>query len=344
PMSAMADTTIYGLIDNAVTNGDNSSSSNDSSMDVRQGNGTSRFGVKGREDLGDGLKAIFQYEWATVTAEGGLGSTATGFANRLGYVGLAGSFGKVTVGRQWNPYYFAVGKNDIMNGPTAGYRQSLNHYRTGNGLGYATPNMNGFSAAITLAMDAGGATDIEDGVDQVSLNVKYDNGPLSIGLGYRQTEGTGATSSTGGGTNVAFTSTAATVLPTAATTKVVSYGSTAAVDDSDTWGLGAKYNFGNFAVMASYEDQDNGGAADKTAWGLAGEAYFGNNTVKLSVSSIDTDATSTTASTDTMAWAIGLQHSFSKRTRVYVEYSDLDADTTSDADMDEFAIGLRHDF
>ncbi|MCP4238701.1 MAG: porin [Aestuariibacter sp.] len=322
PMSVMADTTIYGLIDNAVTNGDNSSSSNDSSMDVRQGNGTSRFGVKGSEDLGNGLKAIFQYEWATVTAEGGLASTATGFANRLGYVGLAGSFGKVTVGRQWNPYYFAVGKTDIMNGPTAGYRQNLNHYRTGNGLGYATPNMNGFSAAITLAMDAGGAADIEDGVDQLSLNVKYDNGPLSVGLGYRQTEGTGPVAAV------------AAVLPGSAGTAAV-----AAVDDSDTWGLGAKYNFGNFAVMAHYEDQDNGMAADADSWGLGGEAYFGNNTVKVLYTTKDTSG-----GADADAWAIGLQHSFSKRTRVYVEYSDFDADSTSDADMDEFAIGLRHDF
>ncbi|MCP4282591.1 MAG: porin [Alteromonas sp.] len=329
PMSAMADTTIYGLIDNAVTNGDNSSSSNDSSMDVRQGNGTSRFGVKGSEDLGNGLKAIFQYEWATVTAEGGLGSTATGFANRLGYVGLAGSFGKITVGRQWNPYYFAVGKTDIMNGPTAGYRQNLNHYRTGNGLGYATPNFNGFSAAITLAMDAdttGYGGDIEDGVDQVSLNVRYDNGPLAIGLGYRQTEGTGAVT-----TSTTLTTTGAATFPFSATA--------AAVDDSDTWGLGAKYNFGNFAVMAHYEDQDNGMAADVDSWGLGGEAYFGNNTVKVLYTTKDTSG-----GADVDAWAIGLQHSFSKRTRVYVEYSDFDADTTSDADMDEFAIGLRHDF
>ncbi len=309
PMSAMADTTIYGLIDNAVTSGDNSTVSNDDALDVRQGNGTSRFGVKGSEDLGNGLKAIFQYEWATATSEGEFGGTTAGFLNRLGYVGLAGSFGKVTVGRQWNPYYFGVAKTDIMNGPAGGYRQNLNHYRTGNGLGYATPNMNGFSAAIVLAMDAdtgaAATSDMEDGVDTLSLNVKYDNGPLSLGLGYRSAE------------------------------------ATTAVDDTDTWGLGAKYNFGNFAVMASYEDQDNGSSAsDVDAVGIGAEAYFGNNTVKVLYTSADTSG-----GADTDAWAIGLQHSFSKRTRVYVEYADLDADTASGlGDMNEFSVGLRHDF
>ena len=289
PMSVMADTTIYGLIDNALTYNDNGTTE---TWDVERGNGTSRFGVKGSEDLGNGLKALFHWEWNAESAEGD-GSTTDGFRNRLGYVGLTGGFGTVAIGRQWGPYYFAVGKTNIMNAPSAGFRQNLNSYRTGNAVAYKSPNMNGFKANVALIMDG---DDAEDGIDRVNIGLQYDNGPLNLGLGYRSTSSD--------------------------------------INDSDTWGLGAKYNFGSFAVIAHYEDQDNAGS-DADSWGLGGEAYFGNNIVKLLLTNKDT------GSSDSDAWAIGFQHNFSKRTRVYVEYSDLD---TGSSDQSEFAIGLRHNF
>lgn len=290
PMSAMAETTMYGRIDNALTYTDNGSTE---TWDVKGGNGTSRFGVKGSEDLGNGMKAIYQWEWYESGTEGD-GSTNDGFRNRLGYVGLSGGFGTVSIGRVWGPYYFAVGKTDIMNAPSAGYRQNLNNYRTGNAVKYSTPKMGGFKASAVLVMDG---DDAEDGIDKINLGAQYDNGPLHLGLGYRSTSSD--------------------------------------ISESDTIGLGAKYSFGNFAVVASYEDQDNGAAGDVDAWGLGAEAYFGNNTVKALVTSKDT------GSADMDSWALGFQHSFSKRTRVYVEYSDLD---TGSSDWSEFAVGLRHDF
>ena len=288
PMSVMADTTIYGRIDNALTYTDMGSSE---SWDVKGGNGTSRFGVKGSEDLGNGLKAIYQWEWYESGTEGD-GSTNDGFRNRLGYVGLSGGFGTISIGRLWQPYYFAVGKTDIMNAPSAGYRQNLNNYRTGNAVKYASPNMGGFKATAVLVMDG---DDAEDGIDKVNVGLQYDNGPLSLGLGYRSTSSD--------------------------------------INDSDTIGLGAKYNFGAFAVVASYEEQDNA-SGDVDAWGLGGEAYFGNNTVKLLISNKDAGSSDTDAwavgfqhsfskrtrvyveyseqdsGTDWSEFAVGLRHDF----------------------------------
>jgi predicted porin len=317
PMAVSADTTIYGLIDNALTHNDDGTNE---SWDIEQGNGTSRLGVKGSEDLGNGLKAIFQYEWATQTTEGG--STQSGFTNRLGFVGLTGGFGTVAIGRQWTPYYGAVGKVNIFNMPSAADHVpgTLNSYRTGNALAYVSPNFNGFSASIAFVINNGGSTDLEDSVDGTNLALKYDNGPLSVGFGYRQTEATGAAAAV------------AAVAGNAGTAAI------AAVDDSDTWGISGKYNFGNFAIIGSYEDQDNGTAADKDAWALAAEAYFGNNTIRALVGEMDVDGS--TAS-DRDRWAVGVQHNFSKRTRVYAEYADIEIGNT---DTSEFAIGLRHDF
>lgn len=299
PVAVNADTTIYGLIDNALTHNDNGTTE---SWDIEQGNGVSRLGVKGNEDLGNGLKAIFQYEWATQTTEGG--STQTGFTNRLGYVGLTGGFGTAAIGRQWTPYYGAVGKTDIMNAPAAGFRQNLNTFRTGNALAYMTPSMSGFSAAAALVIDQAGGADTEDTVDSLNLALKYDNGPLSVGLGYHAAEA-----------NSAYNATAA---------------------DLDQWGLSGKYNFGNVAIVGAWEEQDFG-AADQEAWSLGAEAYFGNNTVRVLFGETDRDAAA-----DTDAWALGVQHNFSKRTRVYAEYANQD--TAGSADQSEFALGLRHDF
>jgi predicted porin len=294
PMAVMADTTVYGIVDLGLVNTD-PDAGNDS-WDIGDQNGSSRFGVKGSEDLGNGMKAVFQYEWSTNDDFGnGINTTAgAGLNARLAFVGLSSSWGTVAIGRQWNPYYFAVGKTDIMNAPSAGYRQNLNNYRTGNAVKYSTPKMGGFKASAVMVMDG---DDAEEGIDKINLGLQYDNGPLHLGLGYRSTSSD--------------------------------------INDSDTIGLGAKYNFGNFAVVAHYEDQDNGSSGDADSWGLGAEAYFGNNTVKALVTNKDT------GSSDTDSWALGFQHSLSKRTRVYVEYADMDAGSS---DWSEFAVGLRHDF
>ncbi|WP_260294377.1 porin [Sedimenticola hydrogenitrophicus] len=313
PMAVSADTTIYGLIDNALTNNDNGTTD---SWDIEEGNGTSRFGVKGSEDLGNGLKALFQYEWDTESTEGG-STSSVGLKTRLAYVGIAGNFGTVAIGRQWTPYYGAVGKTNIMNAPSTGFRQHLNTFRTGNALAYVSPNFNGFSAAIAFVIDDTASNDIEDGADATNLALNYNNGPLSVGLGYHTQEATGA------------------VAAVAAVPGNAGSAAIAAAADVDIWGLSGKYNFGNFAVIASYEEKDTGSSSNTEAWGLGAEAYFGNNTVRALVGNTDTGAA------DTDAWAIGVQHNFSKRTRVYAEYAEQDAGAT---DQSEFALGVRHDF
>jgi predicted porin len=64
-------------------------------------NNSSRLGVRGEEDLGGGLSAIYQYEFGVDVTEGGNFNS-----NRPKWVGLKGSsWGAVTLGTQWTPYY-----------------------------------------------------------------------------------------------------------------------------------------------------------------------------------------------------------------------------------------------
>ena len=62
----------------------------------------SRIGIKGSEDLGNGLALVFKAEFGFNGMEGG--KNGDGFKNRLAMIGLAGDFGTFAVGRLDNPF------------------------------------------------------------------------------------------------------------------------------------------------------------------------------------------------------------------------------------------------
>jgi predicted porin len=132
----------YGRINNAIQYTDRDVG--DNVWGLR--NVVSRLGFKAKSDLGNGLSAIGRYEFFTYTnregdfdAEGGKGRGGLN-DTRLGYVGLSGAWGAVTIGNQWSAYYdtlgtymdptFTVGYflySTVLNGP----------YRTSNTIKYA---------------------------------------------------------------------------------------------------------------------------------------------------------------------------------------------------------------
>jgi predicted porin len=108
---AMAQATIYGLIDQAYrsdkTTIGTSSASNKKGIDAVV-NGGSHFGFRGSEDLGDGLKASFVMELGYETSD-----AIGGMNNRQSFVGLAGGFGSINIGRQYSNIFLAACGNDI---------------------------------------------------------------------------------------------------------------------------------------------------------------------------------------------------------------------------------------
>ncbi|MCB1760305.1 MAG: porin [Gammaproteobacteria bacterium] len=297
PMAASAETTLYGRLSTAVVTGDDDT---DRAWDVETG--TTRIGVKGGEDLGGGLKAIFQAEWSFTSDDGPGASTVGGLGNRLAYVGLSGGFGTVALGRQWTPYYGSVNKTDIFE--NAKSTNGANDYyiglvRTGKAVAYVSPNFNGLQAKVAVIADRATGLGTDDGVDGYNISLDYNNGPISVGASILEAKDT-------------FT--------------------------NDRWGVGASYNFGMFKLIAQYEDKDDiAGAGAADSWAVGGEVYFGNNTVKLVYGQMDPDG-----GDELDVWGVGLDHNFSKATKVYVEYTDSDNDSTIDSN--QLAIGLRHDF
>ena len=100
PMAAHAgEATIYGVMDVSIDafDNDDTSAANDSSTGVSSN--SSRIGFKGAEDLGGGMKAVWQVETGI-----NLGNGTTTWAGRNSFAGLAGGFGTFILGKHDTPY------------------------------------------------------------------------------------------------------------------------------------------------------------------------------------------------------------------------------------------------
>jgi len=108
----MADATIYGLIDQAYQS--DKTTAGTAAATKKTGisstlNGGSAFGFKGSEDLGGGLTASFVMELGYETSDAITG----GLNNRQSFVGLAGGFGSINIGRQYSNIFLAACGNDV---------------------------------------------------------------------------------------------------------------------------------------------------------------------------------------------------------------------------------------
>jgi predicted porin len=97
PLLSHADVTVYGSIRGGV-NVYKTAKTNQTITGVDDY--SSRIGFKGNEDLGNGLKAIWQVESGfALDGTGKATGTSSGtFANRMSFVGLEGGFGKIRLG------------------------------------------------------------------------------------------------------------------------------------------------------------------------------------------------------------------------------------------------------
>ncbi|MWM63436.1 porin, partial [Escherichia coli] len=104
--SAQSAVTLYGIIDAGLTRVVNDSGSNGNRTTVEAGQmQVSRWGLRGEEDLGGGLKARFNLEGTLLNDTGAAGvptgtPSGTSLFDRDATVGLSGNFGALTLGRQ----------------------------------------------------------------------------------------------------------------------------------------------------------------------------------------------------------------------------------------------------
>jgi predicted porin len=159
---AQSSVTLYGTIDTAVTFIHNANAAGQNQWSVgNASNGDlsgTRWGLKGSEDLGGGLKAIFQLENGFNPSTGGLAQGGREFG-RQAFVGLsADQYGTFTLGRQYDPLVDLVQGITADNyfGSTFATAGDVDNYdnssRTSNAIKYVSPVFSGFQVEGMYAL------------------------------------------------------------------------------------------------------------------------------------------------------------------------------------------------
>ena len=315
----------------------------------------SRFGMKGTEDLGGGMSAIFDLQGglnidtgqnaqcgganvvsvnACSTVTGAVpGATAAVQAPRIfgrqAYAGLKGSWGQFTAGRQYAPYDNAFGavdaqgytSNSAMGSVFAagGHADAGGPGRVDNSLTYYTPAMGGFNAQVMYAPGENKAPGVSAS-HYTGLGLGYANGPINVQFASENMKSNG--------------------LVNANTTNGGAAGTT------NAYILGGSYNFGVATVYAAYERATNAIKTRDKGYSLGVSAPIGIATLSAGYAR---ETSSPVVGANTLSRGFGGQVTYplSKRTLVYTELMSLRASTTGvagTATTQTFGVGMQHNF
>jgi predicted porin len=366
---------------------------------TRGENPANRFGLKGSEDLGNGLKAIYQIEigidFGDANIPGGNNET---FSVRNSFVGLAGGFGTALVGRHDTPMKISTGKLELFSDTVADYNGTVGFtdYRTDNTIAYISPSFSGFSFMGAMVAPGGGTAGSGMNINSdsiagaYSLAAIYNNGPFYASAAYEALS------------NEMFMDTEVSMAGSAGcvndVTGIQTFDCLYVNDDFKQWrfGLGL-LDWNGFTLTAIYANEDNRpqgqqrtslavidadgnisvgatplGPDSQKLWQVQAGYAFGNNMFKAMYGSVnrgDTRALDATRG-ETIAldninnirsalsndlagnkntWAVGFDHNFSKRTKAYVIYTDVNDDNDDNitgytASWSGFSLGLTHKF
>lgn len=201
---AQSSVTLYGVLDTGVERISNIGASGTSMTRMPGQSGgylPSRWGVRGSEDLGNGLKANFVLE-SGVSIDKGTNNTNQGgrLFGRSAWVGLSGGWGNLSLGRQYTMYFYSLLDADPMGPGIYGLGQldsGIPGSRADNSLAYRG-TWGGFSAGAlySLGRDATNCVGEVAGdfksCKQTSLMAKYDGGMWGVsGVWDEQRGGTG---------------------------------------------------------------------------------------------------------------------------------------------------------
>ena len=276
---AQSSVTLYGIVDVGMTFNNNAGAGSKvpggyqqyaMSSGVMQG---SRFGLRGTEDLGGGLKALFVLENGFDVTNGKLGQGGLMFG-RQAYVGLSSQFGTVTLGRQYDSVVDYVGpleSGDQWGGYLGAHPGDIdnfnNAYRTNNTVKFTSANYGGltFGGTYSLGGQAGNFT----GNQIWSLGAGYNNGPLVLGVGYLNAR----TPAASGGL---FNNSGTTTLAAAAVTNPI-YGGFTSANTYQVIGAGGAYTFGAATIGLTYSNIRFANLGKTFASPAAGQSATFNN-------------------------------------------------------------------
>lgn len=280
-----ASATLYGHLHMSMDRFDN-----DVNEEGFMANNSSRFGFKGDEDLGGGLKAIYQVESGVFAADEGTGGFGGTLRNT--FVGFSGGWGAVKLGRHDTPYKDLGRKLDNFNEQVGDMRNFIGNAgtydaRVNNMIRYESPSFGGLNVVVQNSSNASGSDGAGNSSNKdTSLGVNWSAGPLFLGAAWNEVANTAS--------------------------------------NNDTTGirLAGAYTMNDFTFGLFWEtlsDILGVSGADRDAMGLIASMKMGNNKFKfhwLDADKVDNAATDNGGD----MWAIGVDHMFSKTALVYLNY------------------------
>jgi predicted porin len=260
-------------------------------------NGPSVFGMKGSEDLGGGLKAIFDLESGISLANGGYSASNGNFWGRQAWVGLAGNFGQVKLGTQFSPFFLTLFDSDPRYFSSSGSGNLVyadNVAFTGvansNAVSYSSPKLAGFEGSAMFA--PGGVAGNFQAGRQWAASLKYDNGSLLVNAAIYDGNAGGA--------------------PTPVPTTLEFLGRT----------LGVGYRFGPVFAKASFVNYKVAGSFNNNVYG-GGLDYFATPTIDLNGGVWVTSDRNKTSNNSLLA-SVGATYFLSKATSMYAQLTRVD--------------------
>lgn len=338
--------TLYGIVDAGIFTEKTKINgvSTDTVTGMRSGGQSgSRWGLRGSEDLGNGLRLNFQLESGFNLNNGAQGNNGRLFG-RAAWAGLSGDFGDVRFGRQQTVAVsffgsispFGTGWSDAALGKS-GFRAS-DTPRFDNSIAYFSPKFSGFQVAAGYSFNTrGSSAPSDDSTRAFSLAGRYDQGPIYVALTYDQLDPSDVDPNANGRKPKAIQ-------------------------------LGASYDFDVVKLAVAWSQQKDGwiksaeGAATLPNNDLGSSAYFDGkvNAYLLGASAplgpgklrgafqyVKPDSSAFPGGESVKVYSVGYDYPLSKRTDLYAVASFRDGDLYNfrpDSRRHQIGAGIRHRF
>jgi predicted porin len=241
---------------------------------------------------------------------------------RNAYIGLAGGWGTFLVGRHDTPYKMSTGAMDLFADTLADYNSTIGFVdiRTDSAIAYVSPSWSGLSfagAIVAPHVYADSDADADGLAEAYSVALSYNNYGFNASIAYENISGNWVDAWSG-------------------------LGSSLGADDNEKMRVGLGWTGAGFTIGGIYEWEDNILALDQGTdgerWQIQAGYTFGNNMIKAMYGQGDFtggwqcfDCASDTMvwdrdriKGDSSAWAVGIDHNFSKRTKAYMLYTNVD--------------------
>ena len=315
-----ADVQLYGLIGSYAGSIKRSDNIERTTVVGSGGLTTSWWGIRGSEDLGDGTRAIFQLEQFFQPDTGGAGRSAAdpGGFSRSGWVGIAGRYGQLTVGRHTSPYYVSMqmvnpfGASVVFSPLVVqSYVASFSNTVIGdtvwnNVIQYVAPTIGGLSTTIVYAP---GEVAGQASVNNAGIHLRYIQGKLTAVLSAQRVRTAAVAPSTG----------------------------------QQAWLAGVAYDAGWARLYASAQATDNAVTDVRSRTWQLGSAVPVTRTGSILVSWARTTVDNPALRVgDHDTAGLGYDHYLSRRTDVYATYlyDHIDGKVKGNS----YAVGIRHTF